>query len=76
MKYQIERQVYKYKLKNSMMYMFILASSIFNIYMGVIVRVAVFNAIFNTFSDISWWLVLLVEETGGPGENHRPVASH
>jgi len=59
-----------------MMYMFILASSIFNIYMGVIVRVAVFNAIFNTFSDISWWLVLLVEETGGPGENHRPVASH
>jgi hypothetical protein len=27
--------------------------------------VAVFNAIFNTFSDISWWLVLLVEETGG-----------
>ena len=57
--------MYKYKLKKSMMYMFILASSIFNIYMGVIVRVAVFNAIFNTFSDISWWLVLLVEETGG-----------
>jgi hypothetical protein len=29
----------------------------------------VFNA---TFHDIS---VLLVEETGGPGENHRPVAT-
>jgi hypothetical protein len=27
-------------------------------------------------SFISWQSVLLVEETGGPGENHRPVASH
>jgi len=25
---------------------------------------------------ILWRLVLLVEETGVPGENHRPVASH
>jgi hypothetical protein len=25
---------------------------------------------------ISWRSGLLVEETGGPGENHRPVASH
>ena len=25
---------------------------------------------------ISWWSGLLVEETGGPGKNHRPVASH
>jgi hypothetical protein len=25
---------------------------------------------------MSWWSVLLVEETGVPGENHRPVASH
>jgi len=36
----------------------------------------VFNAIFNNISVIPWWSVLLVEETGGPGENHRPVASH
>jgi hypothetical protein len=36
----------------------------------------VFNATFNNISVISWRLVLLVEETGGPGENHRPVASH
>jgi len=36
----------------------------------------VFNATFNNISVISWWLVLLVEETGVPGENHRPVASH
>ena len=36
----------------------------------------VFNATFNNISIISWRSVLLVEETGGPGENHRPVASH
>jgi uncharacterized lipoprotein YajG len=35
----------------------------------------VFNATFNNISVISWRSVLLVEETG-PGENHRPVASH
>jgi hypothetical protein len=35
----------------------------------------VFNATFNNVSVISWRSVLLVEETGGPGENHRPVAS-
>ena len=31
---------------------------------------------FNTISVISWRSVLLVGETGEPGENHRPVASH
>jgi len=36
----------------------------------------VFNANFNNISVISWQSVLSVEETGGPGENHRPVASH
>jgi hypothetical protein len=36
----------------------------------------VFNATFNNISVISWQSVLLVEETGGPRENHRPVASH
>jgi hypothetical protein len=35
-----------------------------------------FNATFNNISVISWRSVLLVEETGGSGENHRPVASH
>jgi len=35
----------------------------------------VFNATFNNISVISWQSVLLVEETGGPGENHRPVSS-
>jgi len=32
---------------------------------------AVFNATFNNISVISWRSVLLMEETGGPGENHR-----
>ena len=36
----------------------------------------VFNATFNNISVISWRSVVLVEETGVPGENHRPVASH
>ena len=30
------------------------------------VRVMVLNATFNNISLISWWLVLLVEETGVP----------
>jgi hypothetical protein len=33
------------------------------------------NASFNNISVISRWF-LLVEETGVPGETHRPVASH
>ena len=41
-----------------------------------VVRVMVFNATFNNISVISWRSVLLVEETGVPGENHRSAASH
>jgi hypothetical protein len=40
------------------------------------VRVMVFNATFNNISVISWRSFLSVEETGVPGENHRPVVSH
>ena len=36
----------------------------------VIIRQCVFNATFNNIS------VMLVEETGGTGENHRHIASH
>ena len=36
----------------------------------------VFNATFNNFSVISWWSVLLVEETWVPGKRHQPVPSH
>jgi len=31
----------------------------------------VLNATFNNISVISWWSVLLMKETEGPGENHR-----
>jgi len=40
------------------------------------VRVMLFYATFNNISDMSWWSVLLVEETGVPGEIQRHVASH
>jgi len=33
------------------------------------VRVIVFNATFYNISVKSWWSVVLVEETGLPGEN-------
>jgi len=36
----------------------------------------VFNATFNNISVISWRPVLVVEEAGVPGENHRPWASN
>ena len=43
---------------------------------SLFVCLMVFNATFNNISVISWRSVLLMEETGGPGENHRPVVSH
>jgi hypothetical protein len=46
------------------------------LYFSELVRVMVFNATFNNISAISWWSVLLVEEIGVPGENHRPSTSH
>jgi hypothetical protein len=33
-------------------------------------RVMEFNATFNNISVILWQSVLLVEETGGPGQSH------
>jgi hypothetical protein len=36
----------------------------------------VLNTTFNNILVISWLSVLLSEETGGPGENHRPAESH
>jgi hypothetical protein len=36
----------------------------------------VFSATFHKISVILWRSVLLVEETGVPGEYQRPVASH
>ena len=36
----------------------------------------VFNVTFSNISAISWRPVLVVEETGVPGENHRPWGSN
>jgi hypothetical protein len=40
------------------------------------IKVTVFYTTFNNVSVISWLSVLLVEETGEPGENHQSAASH
>ena len=48
----------------------------FSIQICLFVYLMVLNGTFSNISAISWLSVLLVEETGGPGENHRPVASH
>jgi hypothetical protein len=40
------------------------------------IRIMVFTATFNNISVISSRSVLLVEETGVPGENNKPVVSH
>ena len=39
------------------------------------VRFMVFNATFNNISVILWQSVLLVEETGVPGESHNVVSN-
>jgi hypothetical protein len=39
---------------------------------SLFVCLMVLNATFNNISVISWRSVLLVEETGGPGDNYRP----
>ena len=36
----------------------------------------VFNATFNNISVISWRAVLIVAETGVPGENHQSAVSN
>ena len=41
-----------------------------------VVCLVLFNATSNNISVISWQSVLLMEETGGPGENYYPVTSH
>ena len=44
--------------------------------MHCVPKVRVFNLTVNNISVISRLSVLLVEETGVPGENHRPAANH
>ena len=43
--------------------------------MGLGVGIRLYIATFNDISVISWWSVLLVEETEVPVRSHRPVAS-
>jgi hypothetical protein len=43
--------------------------------MEIRVSVIVFSATLNNILAISWWLVLLAEDTRVPGENRRPVVS-
>jgi hypothetical protein len=51
-------------------------SDSFNHYVPSGKEAMVFNITVNNILAISWRSVLLVEETGVPGENHRSVASH
>jgi hypothetical protein len=46
------------------------------LFVCLFVCLMVFNATFNNISAILWRSVLMMEEIGLPGENHRPVASH
>ena len=46
------------------------------LWLGISFCLMLFNTTFNNILVISWRSVLLVEETGGPGENHQSVASH
>ena len=41
-----------------------------------LIRLLVFNATFSNISAISWRPVLVVEEAGVPGENHRSWVSN
>ena len=43
---------------------------------SIFVRLLVLNATFSNISAISWRPVLMMEEAGVPGENHRPWASN
>jgi len=45
-------------------------------FISIVVWFVVFSATVNNISVISWRSVLLVEKTGIPWENHRPVTGH
>ena len=65
-----------YKFGFNLLNYFARVITTYSYFLRVKVRVMVFNATFNNISDILWWSVLLVEETGVSRENHRPAASH
>ena len=47
-----------------------------NLFSSLWVRFMRFDAPFNKTSAISWWSILLMKETGVPGENYRLAPSH
>ena len=62
--------------------LFLVVPSVFaNVYFTIskdddLIWFIVFNATFSNILAISWRPVLVVEEAGVPGENHRPRASN
>ena len=68
--------VYDYCLRSSKQYFsYIQDEYKFNNIFYMFICLMVFNVIFNNISVTSWRSVLLLEETGGTRENHRPVTS-
>jgi hypothetical protein len=64
--YQFKKK--KYIIVNILWYLWVISS--------VTIRVMVFSATFNNILFILTRSVFSVEETGVPGYNHQPVASH
>jgi prepilin signal peptidase PulO-like enzyme (type II secretory pathway) len=56
-------------LENAMLLAYII-NKLYLLPIDWLVGLMVFNTTFNNISVISWQSVLLVEETGGHGENH------
>ena len=72
---QINIDVFYNRQKYQLKYV-VLLSFFLSFFLSLFLSLVVFDATFNNISVISWWSVLLVEETWGSGENHRPVTSH
>jgi hypothetical protein len=54
----------------------IMIDVIFHDITTITVNVLTDHDIYMSISVVSWRSIVLVEETGGPGKNHRPAASH
>ena len=74
--YYCNSQICLNKLKGTCLRQIPVYKEKFNFLHWMNVCLMVFNATFNNISVISWRSVLLLEETRGSGENHRPVSNH
>jgi hypothetical protein len=63
-------------LLNSIISLHITKEDIGNLILAQSRRILVFNVTFCNISSMSWRPVLVVEEAGVSGENHRPLASN